>query len=231
MPDHNHVYQNQTELYDLLISKQPGLLEVIESIVPVQGLDVLDLGAGSGRLTAVLAPHARTVLALDRSAEMLEVNRRKLTSAGITNCRLQTADHRRLPADNESADLIVAGWTICYLASSNAEDYEAKLQQVMEEMHRVLRPGGTIVIFETMGTGYETPQPPDFLRAYYALLEEKYGFAHQWLRLDYQFDSLEQAETCTRFFFGDELADRVVRENWVRVPECAGMWWWRKPGP
>ncbi|RAP21073.1 hypothetical protein C2W64_03656 [Brevibacillus laterosporus] len=33
----------------------------------------------------------------------------------------------------------------------------------MSEIKRVLRPGGTAIIFETMGTGYETPHPPAFL--------------------------------------------------------------------
>ncbi|WP_409177171.1 class I SAM-dependent methyltransferase [Brevibacillus fortis] len=225
MPNHEQIYKNQAEQYDLMISRQPSLLAVIEEITPVKGQDVIDLGAGSGRLTSVLAPHAKSILALDASAAMLEVNAQQLTQAGLTNWKTNVADHRELPADDNSADVIVAGWTVCYLTSSEVPNNELHLEKIIQEMKRVLRPGGTIVIMETMGTGYETPHPPEFLTQYYSLLENKYGFSHKWIRLDYQFKDIEEAEQLSRFFFGDELGDRVAREKLVTLPECAGVWW------
>jgi hypothetical protein len=63
------------------------------------------------------------------------------------------------------------------------------------------------------------------LRSYYDALVDHYGFTHQWTRTDYQFDSVQQAEELTRFFFGDELADNVASNNLVQLPECAGVWW------
>ncbi|MGG4455640.1 class I SAM-dependent methyltransferase [Brevibacillus porteri] len=225
MPNHEQIYKNQAEQYDLMISRQPSLLAVIEEITPIKGQDVIDLGAGSGRLTSVLAPHVKSILALDASAAMLEVNAQQLTQAGLTNWKTNVADHRELPADDNSADVIVAGWTVCYLTSSEVPNSELHLEKIIQEMKRVLRPGGTIVIMETMGTGYETPHPPEFLTHYYSLLENKYGFSHKWIRLDYQFKDLAEAEQLSRFFFGDELADRVAREKLVTLPECAGVWW------
>ncbi|GEC93163.1 MULTISPECIES: class I SAM-dependent methyltransferase [Brevibacillus] len=225
MPNHEQIYKNQAEQYDLMISRQPSLLAVIEEITPIKGRDVIDLGAGSGRLTSVLAPHAKSILALDASAAMLEVNALQLTQAGLSNWKTNVADHREIPADANSADVIVAGWTVCYLTSSEVPNNELNLEKIIQEMKRVLRPGGTIVIMETMGTGYETPHPPEFLTQYYSLLENKYGFSHKWIRLDYRFADLEEAERQARFFFGDELADRVVVEKLVTLPECAGVWW------
>lgn len=35
----------------------------------------------------------------------------------------------------------------------------------------------------------------------------------------------EEVEKLTRFFFGDELSDRVVKESLIQLPECAGIWW------
>ncbi len=225
MPNHEQIYKNQAEQYDLMISRQPRLLAVIEEITPIKGQDVIDLGAGSGRLTSVLAPHAKSILALDASAAMLEVNAQQLTQAGLTNWKTNEADHRELPVDDNSADVLVAGWTVCYLTSSEVPNNELHLEKIIQEMKRVLRPGGTIVIMETMGTGYETPHPPEFLTQYYSLLETKYGFSHKWIRLDYQFKDIAEAERLSRFFFGDELADRVAREKLVTLPECAGVWW------
>ncbi|WJQ82444.1 class I SAM-dependent methyltransferase [Brevibacillus brevis] len=225
MPNHEQIYKTQAEQYDLMISRQPSLLAVVEEITPIKGQDVIDLGAGSGRLTSVLAPHAKSILALDASAAMLEVNAQQLTQAGLSNWKTSVADHRNIPADDNTADVIVAGWTVCYLTSSEVPNNELNLEKIILEMKRVLRPGGMIVIMETMGTGYETPHPPEFLTQYYSLLENKYGFSHKWIRLDYRFADLEEAERQARFFFGNELADRVVVEKLVTLPECAGVWW------
>ncbi|MDT8861282.1 class I SAM-dependent methyltransferase [Alkalihalobacillus sp. MEB130] len=228
MPDHSTVYTKQTELYDQMISKQPSLLKVIEEITPLNDLDVIDMGAGSGRLTTILAPHVNSILALDSSAEMLDLLDEKLKDQNSLNVETQVADHRNLQAENESADLVVAGWTICYLASTNVENNVHNINEIMKEIMRVLRTKGTVIIFETLGTGCETPNPPEFLKQYYSLLENKYGFSHKWIRTDYQFESLREADKLTRFFFGDDIVDKVVKENLLTLPECAGVWWLKK---
>jgi hypothetical protein len=91
-----------------------------------------------------------------------------------------------------------------------------------------LRPGGTIIIMETLGTGYEMPTPPDELVAYYAYLEGEAGFSSTWIRTDYLFESLAEAQALTSFFFGEEMVEKVVREagqDHVVLPECTGIWW------
>ena len=55
--------------------------------------------------------------------------------------------------------------------------------------------------------------------------EREHGLQHRWIRTDYQFESVKEAETMTRFFFGDELADRIVAEQLSILPECTGIWW------
>lgn len=227
MPDHDAIYKSEADTYDLLISKQPNLYNVIENIQPVEGLDILDLGAGSGRLTRVLAPKAKSILAIDASEAMLRVTANKLQAAGLRNWATRVADHRNLPVLDNSCDLIVSGWSICYLGNSDNPDWKEDIHQVMAEIKRVLRPGGSIIIFENFGTGSTVPDPPGFLRAYFDLLEKDYGMSHTWIRTDYQFDSLEEAERLSRFFFGDDLAQQVVREGWLQLPECAGVWWLR----
>ena len=39
------------------------------------------------------------------------------------------------------------------------------------------------------------------------------------------FESLAEAEELARFFFGDDMADKVLEEKWVILPECTGIWW------
>jgi ubiquinone/menaquinone biosynthesis C-methylase UbiE len=155
---------------------------------------------------------------------MLEVAAAKLAERGLENVQVEVADHRRLPLTDHSADLAIAGWSLCYLVVEHPESWQAVLGEALREIVRVLRPGGTIVVLETLGTGHETPQPPDPLARYYAFLEGQ-GFNSTWIRTDYQFASLAEAESLTRFFFGDELAQAVVENEWTILPECTGIWW------
>ncbi|MUT66521.1 class I SAM-dependent methyltransferase [Paenibacillus sp. NEAU-GSW1] len=222
MPDHEKIYNEAADTYDLLVSKQSSLIPVIEAIVPFKGLDIVDVGAGTGRLTAALAPEARSIVALDGSEAMLQFNASKLAAAGLTNWTIKKADNRQLPLPDRSADLIVSGWSISYLANTEHSDWEQNLAVIMAEFKRVLRSGGTIIIFETLGTGHETPAAPDFLKPYYEALVETYGFSQQWLRTDYRFDDAEQAERLTRIFFGDELAAQAAGKT--MLAECAGVW-------
>src|SRR5690349_8769737 len=148
MPNHTDIYANQAGMYERLVSKQSSLLETIQAILPVEGLDIIDMGAGAGRLTRVLAPTAKSILALDTSESMLRITANHLEQADLRNWRTQVADHRSLPVKNQCADLVVSGWSICYLGDSDLEHWEANIHQVMSEIRRVLRPGGTVIIIE-----------------------------------------------------------------------------------
>jgi ubiquinone/menaquinone biosynthesis C-methylase UbiE len=225
VPDHDRIYEEEAAQYHELIARQSNLKAVIEEIAPIGGRDIVDMGAGTGRLSAVLAPEAKSLVALDAAEAMLQIAAARLHQAGLANWTMQVADHRKLPLADDSADLVVSGWSICYLTGSNVPNWEENLKRIVTEIKRVLRPGGAAIIFETLGTGHETPSPPDFLRPYYAKLTDEYGFSHRWIRLDYPFENTEEAERLIRFFFGDELADKAASLGLTHLPECAGIWW------
>ena len=92
------------------------------------------------------------------------------------------------------------------------------------EIKRVLRPGGTFIILETLGTGHETPFVNESLVDYFTYLENE-GFQKSWIRTDFHFKSLAEASSAIGFFFGDEMAQKVIDNNWVILPECTGIWW------
>ena len=54
--------------------------------------EVLEIGSGSGFITACLAYLAREVVGIDLHADFTELARQRLTHAGINNARLETAD-------------------------------------------------------------------------------------------------------------------------------------------
>ena len=69
------------------------------------------------------------------------------------------------------------------------------------------------------------PGPPTpGLADYYAWLEKYWEFSCQTIRTDYQFQDLEEATNFTAFFFGDDLAQTVRKNNWIRLPEWTGVW-------
>lgn len=229
MPDLREIYNKHADQYELLVSRedyQGNIFRALNEIRPFQGLDVVELGAGTGRLTCMLASLVKTIQAFDTSQHMLDVAIAKLERSGLRNWRVEVADHRELPVEDQAADVAIAGWSIVYTVVWHEQTWHEVLGKALAEMKRVLRPGGTITILETLGTGYETPHPPDVLKAYFAYLEEA-GFSSTWIRTDYQFESLAEAEALTRFFFDDELAEKVVERNWAILPECTGIWWLR----
>ena len=221
------IYQSEGDRYEALISRedhQGNIPHAIDEIINVNGLDVLDLGAGTGRLTLLLAPRVKSIRAFDVSAAMLRVCRERLVASGLSNWQVDVADHRQLPVRDHSADLVVSGWSISYLAVWNQKNGSAELDKWLMEMKRVLRQNGMIILLESLGTGNEEPIRLEHVESTYQWLDAN-GFENKWIRTDYKFESLEEAIDLSRFFFGDELGDKVEQNQWVILPECTGLWW------
>jgi ubiquinone/menaquinone biosynthesis C-methylase UbiE len=222
------IYQTDGDRYEALISREDYLRNIpraIDEIIRVEGLDVLDLGAGTGRLAVMLAPRVKTIRAFDISSEMLRVCRERLTATGLSNWQVDVSDHRRLPVEDDSADLAVSGWSVSYLAVWNDQKSD-ELDAWLAEMKRVLRKDGVVILFESLGTGNESPIRLEHVEPTYRWLDTN-GFQHKWIRTDYRFESVEEAVELAGFFFGEEMADRVREERLVILPECTGVWWRR----
>lgn len=226
VPDLFEIYRRQPWKYDQLVSRedwQGNLLPAVERIAALRGAEVVELGAGTGRVTRLLAGKARFVSAFDACDAMLAVAAELLRRDQRTNWRTAVADHRRLPAPDHCADLVIAGWTVSgILAAEKA--VEPGVGRALEEMRRVLRPGGKLIVIETLGTGWEDPHAPQFLQPYYDYLEDR-GFHRSWIRTDYRFRDWSEARDLTEFFFGaDPLGALVERDGGVILPECTGLW-------
>lgn len=227
MKDHYaEIYAHHADKYEQLISREDytgNLLTALRKITPLEELNVVDMGTGTGRLACLLAPFARSVRAFDASAAMLAVATSRLKSGGTPNWQVAVADHRALPTQSHSADLVISGWSICYTVVWE-QDWQTELGKALAEMQRVAKPGGTLVIMETQGTGYETPTPPENVKPYFAHLQAN-GFASTWIRTDFRFASVEEAHELIRFFFRDDISDWLISREPAILPECTGIWW------
>ena len=90
---------------------------------------------------------------------------------------------RHLPFHSAWADLVSAGWAIGHLRSWFADDWQTQIGSVLDEMHRVVAPGGALIILETLSTGSLTPAPPNAaLAEYYDWPEQTWGFSRETIR-------------------------------------------------
>ena len=202
MPTQEEIYKTEGDKYEALIARedyQGNIIKTLREITPLENRVVYDLGAGTGRLACLLAPQVRRVRAFDISEEMLRVCREKFIASGLTNWQVDVADHCQLPVKDSSTDLVVSGWSLSYLAVWNLASARTELEKWLGEMKRILRPNSHIVLFESLGTGNESPIKLEHLKDFYPWLDEV-GFQNKWIRTDYKFESLAEAEYLSRFF-------------------------------
>lgn len=232
MLDHQLVYRQAGPRYQQLVDRedyQGNLLPALERIANPDGRDIYDLGAGTGRLACLLASRARSIRAFDLSPHMLEVAAARLEAGGWRNWSVAAADHRRIPCESSTADLVIAGWSLCYLVVWDADNWKSGLASGLQESKRLLRENGTLIIIETLGTGNTEPLVLEKLAGYFAYLEQE-GFRRSWIRTDYRFQDRDEAQRLVEFFFGAEMLDHLSPDDQPILPECTGIWWQSPPG-
>ncbi|MGJ3238338.1 MAG: class I SAM-dependent methyltransferase [Anaerolineae bacterium] len=232
MSDHfKRIYAHHADQYERLIAREDqrgNLFQTLMDIQPFSGTRVVEFGAGTGRLTRIMSVLVKEIHAFDSAAAMLREGKRVLQETGMENWSVTQADNRQMPVASQSADMVVEGWSFGHVMSWFPYDWQAQTDAMLAEMQRILKPDGTMVLIETMGTGQRKPQPPsEALAQLYEYWEQQHGLQYQWIRTDYQFESVAEADELIRFFFGDEMADTLVAGRHVIVPECTGVWWKR----
>jgi ArsR family transcriptional regulator len=100
---------------------------------------VADLGCGTGRLAAELAPNVRQVIGIDNSPAMLRAAKRQ--TAGLGNVTLKRGELTAVPVDDGRCDA-----ALCVLVLTYLDDPAA----VVAEMSRLLRPGGRAVVVDLL---------------------------------------------------------------------------------
>src|SRR5262249_12120565 len=99
--DYEEIYASHAEEFDALVQAEDcegNLIPAIESIYPLSGATVLEVGVGTGRIARAIARRVGRLVAIDRAAAMLDVARRHLSRIeSAAPWELHQADARALP--------------------------------------------------------------------------------------------------------------------------------------
>lgn len=102
-------------------------------------IDIADLGAGEGLLSQLLARRAGKVWCIDNSPRMVEVGTELAEKNGLANLAYKLGDIEQVPLADKSVDLAIL---------SQALHHAQHPEAAVKEAHRILRPGGQVLILD-----------------------------------------------------------------------------------
>ena len=119
---------------------------VLSKTLPLPG-HVLEIGTGKGRFLAALAKHANRITTLDVDREQQRAARLHIRRTG-TRCpiRFILHDAEQLPWSDATFDAVVSANTFHHLQHP---------RRVFNEMLRVLKPGGKLVVCDLSPRGFQ----------------------------------------------------------------------------
>ncbi len=110
-----------------------------ESLSPVSGKSLLDLGCGAGETSVYFALQGAEVTAIDLSPEMVAVGRRLAARHGV-GIEFATGTAEKLPFPDRSFDLVFGNGVL----------HHVELIAALAEVRRVLKPGGRCAFIEPL---------------------------------------------------------------------------------
>jgi ubiquinone/menaquinone biosynthesis C-methylase UbiE len=121
-----------------------ALAEMLLKLLPP--MRIVDIGAGEGTLSLLLAQGAEHVVAVDNSEQMVAYGRETVAKAGVKNLEYRLGDLEELPLEDGSVDLALF---------SQSLHHAIHPQNALKEAYRVLRPGGKLMVLDLNRHNFE----------------------------------------------------------------------------
>ena len=143
-PHESKIYSEFSHLYDKIFSRFfcKRITSVITSLNIRPGAKVLEVGVGTGLSLAAYPTHCE-VTGIDLAPEMLERAKQKTAENGWRHFRLLQMDALNLDFPDNAFD---------YVTSFHVISVVPDPVRMMQEIHRVCKPGGTVVIINHFRT-------------------------------------------------------------------------------
>jgi len=118
--------------------------DILAQLPSLEGMDVLELGAGIGRYTSHFVQMVRHVTVVDFVEKFLEENRRR--TASFNNASYCCADVMNLEFEDRSFDFVFINWLLMYLD-------DRQITQLRDRIRRWTRVGGYVFFRESCFMG------------------------------------------------------------------------------
>jgi ubiquinone/menaquinone biosynthesis C-methylase UbiE len=106
------------------------------------------------------------------------------------------------------------------------ERWREEVERAVDEMIRVVHPGGMVIVIETLGTGKREPEPVEKHKVVHDYLVRERGFSSTWIRTDFCFPTLKELQEVMTPVFGKITTETVfASKEGMTLPECTGIWW------
>ena len=187
-------YDNQPD--NLVLAMEDEVFTTLLHRISISGKRVVDIGCGTGRhWNALLNAHPAQLIGVDVSAEMLSQLKRKFPDALVFNDLSKIEDH--------SADVIVSTLTIGHIAD---------IENAFREWHRILKPGGEIVVTDFHPEGFRKGMTRTFKHKTSTIEVENY------------YHSVEDLKSCCRQLHCpiEIIEERTITEESKPAFERAG---------
>jgi ubiquinone/menaquinone biosynthesis C-methylase UbiE len=131
---------------DVLWQRHQAIVGLVAGLGLRSGSRLLDLGCGPGRLSLDLASQGYRGVGVDAAAAMIGRAKIEAATRGISELwQYQVADVEKLPLRDGSFDCAICAGVVDYLPTDD---------KLLQEAHRVLRPGGVFILAVTNKYGY-----------------------------------------------------------------------------
>ena len=105
----------------------------------VPAITIVDLGAGEGMISQLLAERAKKVICVDSSKSMVRLGTDLAKRKGLANLEYKLGDIEKVPLTAKSVDLALM---------SQSLHHAQKPEVALEEAFRVLKPGGQLIVID-----------------------------------------------------------------------------------
>ncbi len=189
------------------------------------GLDLLDLGCGTGFHLPRWAVEARQVHGVEPHPDLARLAGRR--TSRLANVTVLAGTAQRIPLPAGSVDVAQARWA--YFFGPGCEPG-------LRELDRVMRPGGTAFVIDndssrsTFGAwfrrGYPTVRAEEVERFW-----STHGWQRRSLDVEWRFRTRDELAAVLRIEFDERLAAELLAGHRGTVVDYAVNLWWRTYGP